>query len=198
MVAVAMSDPTCPRKPGRGWGGQGGHEQTGTAKDRSNTWARKSLWLRMVCWKQRSDMPTDIPPIRPTKKVCTDTTGYRETVEVRYDADTVSLQTLLGIFFLCIDPTVTNRQGEDIGSQYQTGVYYTDEESRKIIEEYFAKEREKHERFCTELAPLQVFYPAEEYHQDYLIKNPEGYCHISLHEMQKVKEFLEAVKGERK
>lgn len=132
------------------------------------------------------------------KEVCTETTGYRETVEVRYDADTVSLQTLLGIFFLCIDPTVTNRQGEDIGSQYQTGVYYTDEESRKIIEEYFAKEREKHERFCTELAPLQVFYPAEEYHQDYLIKNPEGYCHISLHEMQKVKEFLEAVKGERK
>ena len=69
------------------------------------------------------------------KLVCTDTTGHRETVRVEYDDEQVSLNKILKAYFICIDPTVTNRQGGDIGSQYQTGVYYVDEESRKICDE---------------------------------------------------------------
>ena len=113
------------------------------------------------------------------KLVCTDTTGHRETVRVEYDDEQVSLNKILKAYFICIDPTVTNRQGGDIGSQYQTGVYYVDEESRKICEEY------------VELCPLSCFWDAEEYHQKYLVKNPGGYCHVSVHEFEQIKALNE-------
>ena len=126
----------------------------------------------------------------PTYKlVCTDTTGYRETVEVVYDPETVSLNTLLEAFFLFVDPTVKNRQGHDIGSQYQSGVYYVDEEDRPVIEEFFNKVKGNYSAFCIELEPLKVFYPAEDYHQDYLIKNPQGYCHISLEAYREIEKL---------
>ena len=119
--------------------------------------------------------------------VKTDTTGHRETVRVVYDLEVISLEKLLKAFFICIDPTVSNRQGHDIGSQYQTGVYYTDEESGRIAAEAFEEKRRDISPFCVELAPLSCFYDAEEYHQDYLIKNPDGYCHISLEEYDRVR-----------
>ncbi|MBQ1757388.1 MAG: peptide-methionine (S)-S-oxide reductase MsrA [Erysipelotrichaceae bacterium] len=125
------------------------------------------------------------------KLVCTDTTGHRETVRVEYDDEQVSLNKILKAYFICIDPTVTNRQGGDIGSQYQTGVYYVDEESRKICEEYFAMERTRHEEFHVELCPLSCFWDAEEYHQKYLVKNPGGYCHVSAHEFEQIKALNE-------
>ncbi|MBP0969133.1 MAG: peptide-methionine (S)-S-oxide reductase MsrA [Oscillospiraceae bacterium] len=118
--------------------------------------------------------------------VKTDTTGHRETVKVEYDPDVISLDKLLKAYFICIDPTVSNRQGEDIGSQYQTGVYYTDEESGRIAAEVFEKKRGEISPFCVELGPLSCFYDAEEYHQDYLIKNPSGYCHITPAEYDEV------------
>ncbi len=123
------------------------------------------------------------------KEVCTDTTGYRETVKVTYDDEVISLTTLLQAYFICVDPTVQNRQGHDIGSQYQTGVYYTDEADREIIAAYFEKMKPNYPAFYIELCPLQVFYSAEEYHQDYLIKNPEGYCHIRKDEFEAVKKL---------
>ena len=119
--------------------------------------------------------------------VKTGETGHRETVKVTYNNDVVSLETLLEAYFLCVDPTVKNRQGGDIGTQYQTGVYYTDEESGAIIEKVFCEKRKHFEAFYIELLPLKCFYTAEEYHQDYLIKNPEGYCHISRESYDAVK-----------
>ena len=122
--------------------------------------------------------------------VCTGLTGFRETVKVEYDTEEVSLETLLAAYFAVIDPTLINRQGMDMGTQYQTGIYYTDEESRAIVERVAAEEKKKHPRFYVELRSLENFYPAEEYHQDYLIKNPHGYCHISPAKMAQVRAMV--------
>ena len=117
------------------------------------------------------------------RTVCTGTTGFRETVRVTYDPDQVSLDALLLAYFYVIDPTVENRQGNDRGTQYQTGVYYTDEAARETVERIAAIERGRSEKFMVEIGPLVNFYPAEEYHQDYLEKNPGGYCHIPRDEI---------------
>ena len=115
------------------------------------------------------------------KEVYTDTTGYAETVHVRYDPRKVSLRFLLRMFFKAIDPTSLNKQGHDEGTRYRTGVYYTDEEDFPVIEEVFAEEQRKClQPLAVEKLPLQNFYTAEEYHQDYLDKNPDGYCHLPL------------------
>ena len=121
--------------------------------------------------------------------VKTGKTGHRETVKVIYDNDIITLKTLLEAYFLCVDPTVSDRQGEDIGTQYQTGVYYTDDESALEIEQVFSKKKTEYDVFCVELAPLGCFYDAEEYHQDYLVKNPLGYCHIPLTAYEAVKKL---------
>ena len=111
-------------------------------------------------------------------------TGFRETVKVTYDPEQVSLDALLLAYFYVIDPTVENRQGNDVGSQYQTGVYYEDDASREIVESIAALERRRREKFVVEIGPLVNFFPAEEYHQDYLDKNPNGYCHIPRAEIE--------------
>ena len=126
------------------------------------------------------------------QQVCTDTTGHRETVKVAYDPAVISLQTLLKAFFLVIDPQVQNRQGHDIGSQYQTGVYYENAEDLPVLQAVFGEESRKYGAFFVELQPLSCFYPAEDYHQDYLIKNPTGYCHISKLEMDQVAKLNQA------
>ncbi|MBQ9327389.1 MAG: peptide-methionine (S)-S-oxide reductase MsrA [Solobacterium sp.] len=113
------------------------------------------------------------------EQVCTDTTGHRETVKVEYDPDQISLTKILRAYFICIDPTRENGQGHDIGSQYQTGIYTTDDDSLAIVNRVVEKEKVNYPRFCTEVMPLKNFWPAEEYHQNYLEKNPNGYCHIS-------------------
>ena len=116
--------------------------------------------------------------------VCTGATGFRETVRVEYDPDQVSLDALLLAYFYVIDPTVQDRQGNDRGTQYQTGVYYTNDSARETVERVAAIERGRSEAFFVEIGPLLNFYPAEEYHQDYLEKNPGGYCHIPLAEIE--------------
>lgn len=113
--------------------------------------------------------------------VCYRNTGHAETVHVRYDPDLVSLKTLTEQYFKIVDPLSVNRQGNDAGSQYRTGVYYTDEADLPVLEAVFAAEQEKHDQqLAVELKPLENFYLAEEYHQDYLKKNPNGYCHIDF------------------
>ncbi len=104
-------------------------------------------------------------------------TNFRETVEVTYSK--INLETILFAFFRVIDPTVLNRQGNDVGSQYQTGIYYIDDESRKIVEKVVEIEKKRFSKFCVEIKPLKNFYKAEEYHQKYLVKNPTGYCHVN-------------------
>lgn len=114
------------------------------------------------------------------KEVYTDTTGYAECVKVRYDSDVVELRLLLEMFFRSIDPTSLNRQGNDIGTRYRTGIYYNSKEDIAVIDELYRDiERIIGESLMVEVEPIESFYPAEEYHQDYLDKNPTGYCHIS-------------------
>lgn len=109
------------------------------------------------------------------------TTGHAETVYIRYDSEGLSLYTLLEYYFKIIDPTSKNRQGYDVGTQYRTGIYYIDNKDKEIIEQAIAKEQRKYKApIVTEVKKLENYYPAEEYHQDYLKKNPEGYCHIDF------------------
>ena len=120
------------------------------------------------------------------KTVCTGKTGFRETVKVTYDPARVSLDQLLFAYFEVVDPTAVNRQGHDIGTQYQAGVYYADAESQATVERVAAIERARTPRFSVEIGPLVNFFPAEEYHQNYLDKNPNGYCHIPFAEIARL------------
>lgn len=111
--------------------------------------------------------------------VCTGRTGAAEGVRVTYDTDKVSLRFLISLYFMTIDPTSVNRQGNDTGTQYRTGIYYTTPDQQRIALEEVGKEAAKHQApIAVEVIQLQNFYQAEDYHQDYLVKNPEGYCHI--------------------
>ena len=113
------------------------------------------------------------------EQVYTDTTGYAETVRVTFREEAVSLEWLLEVFLTVIDPLGVNCQGEDAGTRYRTGVYYTCEEDRAVAERVFRRWATRlGAPLAVELAPLSVFYPAEEYHQRYLDKHPGGYCHI--------------------
>ena len=115
------------------------------------------------------------------KEVYTDTTGYAETVHVVYDEHIADLEFLLNMFFKAIDPTSLNRQGHDEGTRYRTGVYYTDESDLPIIRKVFAQQQALLSHpIVVEVEPLRNFYTAEDYHQDYLDKNPDGYCHLPL------------------
>jgi len=122
--------------------------------------------------------------------VCTGLTGYRETVKVIYDTAKISLDAILFAFFSIIDPTQKNRQGHDIGSQYQTGIYYSDELSKLAVERIAEIEKERYGKFYVEIEKLTSFFEAEEYHQDYLGKNPFGYCHISSDEIAKISRMV--------
>ena len=114
-------------------------------------------------------------------QVYTDTTGYAETVEVSYDDTRVSLRELAEYFFCIIDPLSLNRQGGDLGTRYRTGVYYESESDLWTLGEVFdAVGARLGGGVVTELRPLECFYPAEEYHRDYLDKNAGGYCHVPL------------------
>jgi methionine-R-sulfoxide reductase/methionine-S-sulfoxide reductase len=108
-------------------------------------------------------------------------TGHAETVHVVYDRSKVDLSTLLLYYFKVVDPTSLNKQGNDVGTQYRSGIYYSNEEDLNVITTIINEEQEKFKKpIVVEVAPLDQFFLAEEYHQDYLAKNPNGYCHIDL------------------
>ena len=105
--------------------------------------------------------------------------GHAETVRVVYDEEKISLEELLEKYFLVIDPLAVNQQGHDRGIQYRTGIYYTDDGQLPALRKvYAAQEARVGAKLAVELEPLRCFFPAEEYHQKYLDKNPGGYCHI--------------------
>ena len=115
------------------------------------------------------------------EQVCTGTTGHTETTLIKYDENILSLEELLNSFWKIINPTLLNRQGPDIGNQYRTGIYYTDESDLNVINKTLKEQQEKYDSpIVTEIMPINTYYNAEEYHQDYLKKNPGGYCHIDL------------------
>ena len=124
----------------------------------------------------------------PSYKEGCQSSGHAETVRVVYDEKAVTLTGLLDLYAEIIDPVSVNRQGQDTGIQYRTGIYYEDESDRSIISGWLTLLQERlSEPMAIELAPLQNFYPAEEYHQNYLDKNPGGYCHISAAKFDKAR-----------
>lgn len=113
------------------------------------------------------------------RMVCTGHTGAAETVRVTYNPSKVTLSQLIDLYFLSIDPHSVDRQGNDVGTQYRTGIYYTDSADLPAIESAISNlQRRYREPIAVEYMRLVNFYPAEEYHQDYLRKNPQGYCHV--------------------
>lgn len=111
-------------------------------------------------------------------------TGFKETVRVEYEPDTVSLDAILFAYFRSIDPTLTNMQGNDQGTQYQAGIYWADDAAMETVLRIADVEKGRYEEFAVETEPLTGFYDAEDYHQDYLDKNPGGYCHVSSEEIE--------------
>lgn len=107
-------------------------------------------------------------------------TGYAETVKVTYNPKKVDLNLLLDLYFLTIDPTSVNKQGNDIGDQYRTGIYYTSDQQLPAINARIKTEAAKHRTaLAVEVTTLKKYYKAEDYHQDYLENTPGGYCHIN-------------------
>ncbi len=107
--------------------------------------------------------------------------GHAETVKVVYNPEIISLEDILAYYLRVVDPVSINKQGNDTGSQYRSGIYYTDNDDKKIIDKVLENAQTKYDKpIAIEVQTLKQFYDAEEYHQDYLTKNPTGYCHIDL------------------
>ena len=126
---------------------------------------------------------------RPTyEQVKREQTGHAETVRTVYDETRITLAELLSLFYRIIDPVSVDRQGEDVGHQYRTGVYYTDRADLPVIRASLRTlERSCGQPVAVECLPLRQFWPAEEYHQKYLDKNPGGYCHVPFAAIEAVK-----------
>ena len=120
--------------------------------------------------------------LAPTyEKVCSGKTMHAETVKVTFNPEIISLEEILENFFKIIDPYTKNRQGADIGTQYRTGIYWQDPADKKVVINFLrAKQKSVSKRIVVETHEIYSFYPAEDYHQKYLEKNPQGYCHVDL------------------
>jgi peptide-methionine (S)-S-oxide reductase len=134
------------------------------------------------------------------EQVCSETTGHAEVVQVEFDPDEITYRELLEVFFAIHDPTTVNRQGPDVGSQYRSAVFYHSEEQREVAESLIEEfEREGvYDDVVTEVDPLETFYEAEEYHQDYYEKNPnQPYCAVQIPpKLEKVREkFAGKIRG---
>lgn len=116
------------------------------------------------------------------REVCSGATGHAEVVQVTFDPAVVSFGDILRIFFTFHDPTTLNRQGNDVGTQYRSAIFYHDETQKQVAAEAIdevTKQRVWPNRIVTEVAPLETFYPAEAYHQDYFANNPmQPYCQV--------------------
>ena len=114
-------------------------------------------------------------------------TDHSETVYIKYNKNEIFLEKLLDYYFKIINPTSINKQGNDIGRQYRTGIYYTDENDLGIIKNKINEEQKKYEdEIQVEVEKLDNYILGEEYHQNYLDKNPNGYCHINMKEAIKI------------
>ncbi len=131
------------------------------------------------------------------EEVCRGDTGHAETVHIIYDPKQVSLKFLLDMYFDIIDPTSVNRQGGDIGPQYRTGIYYVDPADEEVIRKAIDNLQKSYDKpIVVEVMPLKNYYLAEEYHQKYLVKNPNGYCHIGAEKFEKAKKARDnTIKG---
>ena len=154
----------------------------------------KTIYLAGGCFWGAEKYLSLIPGVRSTevgyanghtqnpayKDVCRGDTGHVETVKVEFDPAKPGLTALLEGFYKAIDPTSINRQGGDVGTQYRTGIYFADESDEETILASIEKLQQTLAKpVAIEVKPLSSYWPAEEYHQKYLDKNPGGYCHIS-------------------
>lgn len=129
------------------------------------------------------------------EEVCRNNTGHAEAVKVEYDDNKIGLSFILSLYYDVINPISKNRQGNDIGKQYRTGIYFTDEKDEEVI---FASidnlQKGYNEKIAIEVKPLANYYKAEEYHQKYLNKNPGGYCHIGVDKFEKAEKAVDISK----
>jgi len=118
------------------------------------------------------------------EQVCTGTTGHAEVVQITYDPEHITYSDLLDVFFTIHDPTTLNRQGADVGTQYRSAIFYHNDEQKRIAEEKIRELSDLktwEDAIVTQVAPLTEFYPAEEYHRDYFVGNPQqSYCSIVI------------------
>lgn len=113
------------------------------------------------------------------EQVYTDTTGYAEAVRVVFDPEVLPLRKLVELYFDCIEPTSVNRQGEDCGTRYRTGIYFIEPDDYAVIKEVYDEvQRNYINDLAVEVQPIERFFAADESHQDYLDKHPDGYCHL--------------------
>jgi peptide-methionine (S)-S-oxide reductase len=143
--------------------------------------AERRFWQTPGVYSTAAGYSGGYTPNPTYEEVCSGLTGHAESVLVVYDPDQVSYEDLLSVFWEAHDPTQGMRQGNDVGTQYRSAVYYTDDEQRAAAE----RSRDSYQRrlreagygdITTEIAPAGPFYYAEDYHQQYLHKNPDGYC----------------------
>ena len=125
--------------------------------------------------------------------ICTGVSGYAEVVEVEFDENIITLSDIYDIFFEIHDPTQLNRQGNDVGSQYRSVIFYNDDYQKKIALQKIENLKQKGINIVTEVTPLNKFYPAEDYHQNYYNQNPQNpYCHYVI--TPKIEKFLNKYK----
>ena len=163
---------------------------------------QKTIYLAGGCYWGLEKYMSNVPGVLETevgfanghrdaptyRQVCDEDTGHAETVRVAYDADVIPLEKLLRLFFRVIDPVSFEKQGVDEGNQYRTGVYHVHEEDVPVIRAELEKlEKAVGEPLAVEQLPLSCFWPAEEYHQKYLDKNPGGFCHVPWSAINAVK-----------
>lgn len=166
----------------------------------------KQIYLAGGCFWGTEKYLSNIPGVQSTQvgyangltqsptyeDVCHRGTGHAETVFVQYDPHKLGLSFLLAQFYDIIDPTAINRQGNDTGEQYRTGIYYVDEADRDVIEQSIAGLQKRLSKpVAIEVKPLANYYPAEAYHQNYLDKHPGGYCHIPAFKMEQALQAVE-------
>lgn len=124
------------------------------------------------------------------EEVCYRNTGHSETVRVLYNPQKISLEVILNLYYDVIDPTSINRQGGDRGVQYRTGIYYVNDDDKEIINQSIKELQTKYDKpIVIEVMQLKNYHLAEEYHQKYLDKNPNGYCHIGVDKFEKAKQI---------
>jgi peptide-methionine (S)-S-oxide reductase len=135
------------------------------------------------------------------EQICTGTTGHAEVIKIEYDPSIIDLRDLFTVFFATHDPTTLNRQGNDVGTQYRSVIFYSTPEQKAAAEKFVAELSASSTEggpIVTEVSPLEKFYPAEDYHKDYFAKNPErAYCSIVINpKVEKVQaKFAELLKA---
>jgi peptide-methionine (S)-S-oxide reductase len=148
-------------------------------------WCTEAVFLRLNGVKSVESGYTGGKTANPTyKEICTGETGHAEAIRIVYDANLLSYRELLEIFFATHDPTTINRQGNDVGTQYRSEIFYHNEQQREQAEAYIKLLNDKNtfgKKVVTKLSGAPVFYPAEDYHQNYFNRNPDqAYCNFAI------------------